>query len=163
MPSPINAPQKSLSKDAFKVQLITQGITAVIGLVILVVLYYLDNRFLWKEWIGWSLHGLLVIGVIATIWSFVEPYFLYKSWRYDIDEDFLQMKFGVIIERHFLVPMTKIQAVSTKQGPILRRYGLYTISIKTMGSSHEIPGLPGDVASQLREQIAHYAKLKEVE
>jgi uncharacterized protein len=163
MPSPISAPQKSLSKDAFKVQLITEGITVVFGFVIFAVLYYLDDRFAWKEWIGWSLHGLLVIGVIAAIWSFVEPYFLYKSWRYDIDEDFLQLKFGVITERHFLVPMTKIQAVSTKQGPILRKYGLYTISIKTMGSSHEIPGLPEDVASQLREQIAHYAKLKEVE
>lgn len=163
MKSPISAPQRCLSKDAFKVQLITEVITFVIGFAVLAVLYYLDHRFAWKEWGGWILHGLFVIGVLGGIWSFIEPYFLHKSWRYDIDEDFVQMKFGVLTERHTLVPMTKIQAVSTKQGPILRKYGLYTISITTMGSSHEIPGLPADVATDLRNQIAQYAKIKEVE
>lgn len=59
--------------------------------------------------------------------------------------------------------MTKIQSVATEQGPILRKYGLYSVSVETMGSSHTIPALPKDVAVELRNQIAQYAKIKEVE
>ncbi len=92
-----------------------------------------------------------------------EAVFLYRSWRYDVDEEFLQLKSGVFIEKHKLVPMTKIQSVGTKHGPILRKYGLCSVSIQTMGSHHTITALPKETAAQLRNQIAHYAKIKEVE
>jgi len=101
--------------------------------------------------------------VLGAVWSFINPFLLYKNWRYDVDEEFLQLKSGVLYEEHQLVPMTKIQSVATKQGPLLRKYGLCSISIETMGSSHTIPALPKDVAIKLRNQIAHYAKIKEVE
>ncbi|MDV2687120.1 PH domain-containing protein, partial [Alkalihalophilus lindianensis] len=89
----------------------------------------------WKEWIGWILKGLIPISVLGAVWSWIRPFLLYKSWRFDINEDFLQLKSGVLNEEHQLVPMTKIQSVSTNQGPLLRKYGLCSVSIETMGSS----------------------------
>ena len=59
--------------------------------------------------------------------------------------------------------MTKIQSISTNQGPLLRKYDFYSISIDTMGSSHSIPALPKEKAIELRNQIAYFAKIKEVE
>ncbi len=61
------------------------------------------------------------------------------------------------------IPMTKIQGVSTTQGPILRRYQLRSITVETMGSSYSIPALEEKVAYELRDNIAEYAKIKEVE
>lgn len=159
----MNAPEKRLSKDAVKVWLFSEAITNLIGFMILGLLFYLDYRFSWKEWIGWILIGLTVISVIGSVWSCINPFLLYKNWRYDVDEEFLQVKSGVLFEEHQLVPMTKIQSVATKQGPLLRRYGLCTISIETMGSSHTIPALSKEVAASLRHQIALYAKIKEIE
>ncbi|MEH7352975.1 PH domain-containing protein [Neobacillus drentensis] len=159
----MNEPQKRLSKDAVKVWIISETILNVIGFIILGILLYLDYRFSWKEWIGWIIKGLLPIAVLGAVWSWISPFLLYKNWRYDVDEEFLQLKSGVVNETHQLVPMTKIQSVATKQGPLLRKYRLCSVSIETMGSSHTIPALPKEIAIELRNQIAHYAKIKEVE
>ncbi|GIP34717.1 PH domain-containing protein [Paenibacillus sp. J2TS4] len=163
MYSQISAPEQRLSKDAVKVWILSEMITNLIVLIIIGVLFYLDYRFSWKEWVGWILIGVTAIYVPAAVWSFISPFLLYKSWRYDVNEEFIQLKSGVLNERHELVPMTKIQSVATKQGPLLRKYGLCSVSIETMGSSHSIPALSKGVAIQLRNQIAQFAKLKEVE
>ncbi|MEK4013309.1 PH domain-containing protein [Peribacillus castrilensis] len=163
MYSIMSLPQKRLSKDAIKVWMLSETITNLIAFIILGVLLYLDYRFSWKEWIGWILIGITVISVLGAAWSLISPFLLYKNWRFDVDEEFLQLKSGVLNEVHELVPMTKIQSVATKQGPLLRKYGLCSVSIETMGSSHSIPALPKEVAIKLRNQIAQYAKIKEVE
>ncbi|ONK21340.1 hypothetical protein BLX87_22405 [Bacillus sp. VT-16-64] len=163
MNNSLDLPKKRLSKDAIKVWLISDTIGNIVGFIILGTLFYLDDRFSWKEWIGWILIGITVLLIIGFIWSLIEPFFLYKNWRYDVNEEFLQLKSGAINETHELIPMTKIQSVATEQGPILRKYGLYSVSVETMGSSHTIPALPKDVAVELRNQIAQYAKIKEVE
>ncbi len=163
MYSDINEPQNRLSKDAVKVWIIRDTISNIIWFIVLGILLYLDYRFSWKEWIGWILKGLIPISVLGAVWSWIRPFLLYKSWRFDINEDFLQLKSGVLNEEHQLVPMTKIQSVSTNQGPLLRKYGLCSVSIETMGSSHSIPALPKEDAIELRNQIAYYAKIKEVE
>lgn len=164
MYSEISAPQKRLSKDVVKVWIISKTIGHLIVFSILGVLFYLDHSFSWTQWISWILVGSTSLTGLSVIWAiFIKPFLLYKNWRYDANEEFLQLKMGALNEEHQLVPMTKIQSVATHQGPLLRKYGLYSISIETMGSSHRIPALPKDVAFELRNRIAHFAKLKEVE
>ncbi|OXT17482.1 hypothetical protein B9K06_09180 [Bacillus sp. OG2] len=163
MESRIAPPQNRLSKNAVKVWITADMIGDIIAFTVLGILLYLDHYFAWKEWIGWILIGLVVITVLSIPWSIIRPMLLYKNWRYGVDEEFLKLKFGAITEKHQLVPMTKIQSVSASQGPLMRRYGLYSISIETMGSSHTIPALPDEVAMQLRDTIARLAKIKEVE
>lgn len=159
----MNAPQKRLSADAVKVWILRDTIENLIGAIILGVLFYLDNLYSWKEWIGWILIGITILSIVGAIWSYIHPFLLYKNWRYDVNEEFLQLKFGVLRMEYQLIPMTKIQSVSTKQGPLLRKYGLCSVSVETMGSSHAIPALSQEVAIELRNQIAQYAKVKEVE
>lgn len=164
MYSQIHAPENRLSKDSVKVWIISRVISYVIWIAIFSILLYLDYRFSWYEWIGWVLIGITSLIALSGIWSvFIKPFLLYKNWRYDATEDFLQLKSGAFNEEHQLVPMTKIQSVATNQGPILRMYRLYSLTIETMGSTHRIPALPKDVAIELRNRIAHYAKIKEVD
>ncbi|QUW22835.1 PH domain-containing protein [Sporosarcina sp. Marseille-Q4063] len=164
MYSQIHAPEGRLSKDAIKVWIISGVINYAIWLAVFSVLLYLDYRFSWYEWIGLVIIGFTSLIALSGIWSvFIKPFLLYKNWRYAANEEFLQLKFGAFNEEHQLVPMTKIQSVSTNQGPILRKYRLYSLTIETMGSSHRIPALPNDIAIELRNRIAHYAKIKEVD
>ncbi|WNF23482.1 PH domain-containing protein [Mesobacillus jeotgali] len=157
----IKEPQNSISRKAINVWIISEIIQNFIGFAVLGILFYLDDRFLWKEWIGWVLILLLAISIPAAIWAFISPYIQYKSWRYEVDEEFVQLKSGVLEEKHLLIPMTKIQSVETVQGPLMRKYGLYSVSIGTMGSTHVIPALPKEEAVSLRNQIAKYAKVKD--
>lgn len=163
MNSHIPSPQNRLSKDAVKVWIISGVIENVIGFIILAFLFYLDHLFLWKEWIGWILIGVAGISVLLAVGSFIKPFLLYKTWCYEVDEEFLQLKYGALNEKHQLIPMTKIQSVATTHGPLLRRYGLYSVSVETMASSYTIPALPKETAIELRNQIAQLAKVKEVE
>lgn len=163
MPEQLQTPKNRLSKKSVNVWLLDETIENVIGFIVLIVLFFLDYYFSWVSWIGWILIALAVLSVLGAIWGFIRPSLLYKYWRYDISEEFLQLKFGAIKEEHQLVPMTKIQSVSTKQGPLMRKYDLYSISVQTMGSTHTIQMLDKDVAVELRNSIAHYAKVEEVE
>lgn len=99
MYSQISVPQKRLSKDAVKIWIISETIANMIVFIILGVLFYLDHLFSWKEWIGWILIGITMISALSTVWSFINPFLLYKSWLYDVDEEFLQLKSGVLNEK----------------------------------------------------------------
>src|SRR5690625_14187 len=164
LPSEIKTPESKLSKDVIKVKIIDEVMENVIIMFVLGVLFYLNKLFSWDGWISLLLIGITIIIILIAFWSiFISPFLLYKNWRYHVDEEFLQLKSGALKEKHQLVPMTKIQSVETNQGPILRKYGLYSLSIETMGSSHRIPALPEEVAIALRNQIAYFAKIKEVD
>ncbi|MYL64515.1 PH domain-containing protein [Bacillus hwajinpoensis] len=158
----IHNPNRTLSEDVVKVWTINEIIGNSIGFLVLGVLFYLDHRFLWWEWIGWLLLAVVIISIITAIWDvFIHPKLKYKHWRYEIDEEYLKLRHGAINETHQLVPMSKIQSVATKQGPLLRRYQLYALTIETMGSSHQIPALVKEEAFQLRDEIARFAKVTE--
>ncbi|WP_234987166.1 PH domain-containing protein [Bacillus sinesaloumensis] len=146
-----------------KIRMITETITNIIGFLVVGVLFWLNHYFSWPTWAYWILIALLVFAVLGAIWSFIEPRLLYRSWSYQIDTEYLQMKFGVLTKEWVTVPMTKIQSVSTSQGPIMKRYQARSIKVETMGSSHTIPALEEDIALELREKLADYAKLKEVD
>lgn len=159
----INKPKQRLARDAVKVWLISDTISNIIMIIILGVFFYLQSYYGWYEWVRSILFLITILVIVGTVWSFIKPFLLYKNWRYDVNEEFLQLKFGALNEERRLVPMTKIQSVATRQGPLLRRYGLYTITIDTMGTTHTIPALSEEVGLKLRDEIARYAKIREVE
>jgi uncharacterized protein len=160
----IQEPTEKISKEAIHVWRISNIIGHFIFLVIITVLIVLDANYDWYNWVIYVLWALGGLGIISAIWNIgLEPVLLQKYWRYGIDEEYVQLKHGRWNMTHQVIPMTKVQYVSLEQGPILRKYGLYTISIGTMASSHEIPGIPEVQAKALRDKIASLAKIKEVE
>lgn len=155
--------EKQLSPAFPKIRLLSESITNIIGFLVLGLLFWLDHYFSWPTWVFWILIALLAFAILGTIWSFIEPQLLYRNWSYQFDDEYLQMRYGVLTKEWVTVPMTKIQSVSTSQGPILKKYHARSIKIETMGSSHTIPALEEGVALELRERLADYAKLKEVD
>ena len=163
MKNPYAAPRHSLSPHAVNYWRMEELLSNVVAFIVLALLFYLDWYFDWYNWIVWVLLGLTIFFLIGLVWSVLGPPLTYKSWRYDLDEEFLHLQFGIWSRTEQLVPMTKIQAVSLTQGPLMRKYKLASLSVETMGSSHTIPALPKETAVQLRECIAQFAKIKEVE
>ncbi|WP_312097544.1 PH domain-containing protein [Niallia sp.] len=160
----IPEPTKKVSKEVVKVWRISEAISNSVILAVLIVCYYLDFYFSWKTWIGLVIVCLIGLTFLAALWGiFIEPPLKQKYWRYDVSEEFIQLKWGVMVENHQLVPMTKVQSVELTQGPLQRKYQLYSIKVGTMGTSHEIPAIPKEEAYRLRDQIAYFAKIKEVE
>lgn len=155
--------ENTLSPSFPKIRFISDTISNLIGLVVVGALFWLNHYFSWPTWAFWILLSLLVFTVIGFIWSSIEPRLLYRSWSYQYDENYLQLRFGIVRKQWVTIPMSKIQAVSTIQGPIMQRFNTRSIKVETMGSSHAIPALEESIALQLREDLAEYAKLKEVD
>src|SRR5690625_398737 len=153
-----------ISQKAINVFRMTNIIIDVVFLIVLVALLWSGYFFDWYRWIKIGLWVLLGIAPFAAIWSIIiDPILIQKYWRYGIDENFVRLKNGRFLQTDTVIPMTKIQYVEAEQGPILRRFGLYSLTIGTMRSSHEIPALPEDEVFNIRDQIAFHAKINEVD
>lgn len=110
----------------------------------------------------WAVIGLTVI--IFVLWLFgiaVLPYLRWKKWRYSIDENEIDLKRGILIIQRTLIPLSRVQHVDTRQGPILRAYNLASVTISTAATTHEIPALDEYTADKVRDTISKYARLAE--
>lgn len=160
----IEDPKQRISPKAVRVWQVTNTIGHSVALIILGVLLYLDFLFTWPGWIGYVLYGLIGLMVISAVYSIaIEPKYLQMTWRYEIDEEFIQLKHGRFTQTHVLIPMAKVEYVSTSQGPFLRKQGLYDVNIGAVNSSHTIPSIAKEEAISLRNQIAIFAKVEETE
>mgnify|MGYP002566641609 CR=1 FL=1 len=107
--------------------------------------------------------------------------FRYSRWRYQLFPDFLEIEKlstqrkqledeleakmeqwienGIIWRKHVVVPFIRVQNTDTRQGPILRAFGLASVMVSTAGASFEIPGLNADEADQVRDRAAELARI----
>ena len=105
----------------------------------------------------------MTLGIPFFLWDFfLSPYFFQKYWWHSVNDQFITLHSGKLRESEIVIPMTKVQQVEIKQGPLLRLRRLKEITIHTMASSGVIPGLPAKEAEQLRDTIPHLAQIKEV-
>lgn len=102
--------------------------------------------------------ALVFVWIISVFWL---PYLSWKNWRYAIDEKEIDLKRGVIVKNRTLIPLSRVQHVDTRQGPILRWYKLATVTISTAATTHEIPALDEVLADRVRHQISTFARLAE--
>lgn len=116
------------------------------------------------SWIaaGFSVGFLALLLVYAVIWH---PPRLYASWRYRIDDRVIEMLYGVIVHRSVVVPLSRLQHVDLKRGPLERRAGLASVVLYTAGTQDAeqvIPGLAAGTAEELRDQLVAAAERDDV-
>jgi len=157
-------PTEKLSKDSIRVWRISAIITYIILIAISGALLFASYHFDWVSWVQIGLWVITGLFVLLSPWSiFIDPGLSYRYFHYGIDENYVRIYSGIFFKTDLVVPMTKIQYVEADQGPLLRKYKLQSITIGTLGSSHEIPALNEAVAFELRDKISTLAKIKEVE
>lgn len=136
----------------------TEGwVTLFIYTVIVIVLWWLTLRYEWYFWfVGAAMLWTLASIPLELIWL---PRLKYSTWKYSINEYEVELWHGMIRRKRTLIPMVRIQHVDAKQGPILRRYGLFTVTFSTAAGSHEIPALTEETAEAVRRKIAELARI----
>lgn len=105
-----------------------------------------------------------LVAVFVGIWAvavFWFPYKNWQNWRYTINSREIELINGIFFKTHTLIPLSRVQHVNTRQGPILRWFHLSTVTISTAATTHEIQGLDSTLADRLRKQISTYARLAE--
>lgn len=102
---------------------------------------------------------LAVYLVFMVIWIFVLPPIRYARWRYELTPEYLDIACGILWRRRTIVPFVRVQNTDTRQGPIMRVFGLASVTVSTAAGAHEIPGLSVEEAERVRDSAAEFARL----
>lgn len=156
-----SSPQQKLSKAAIKAWRLSLTIVTLF-LVIIGLFFWGFNAFmsgisLASLW--WMAAISFVILVITGLGIFFIPEIRWQRWYYQVDEHEVDLQSGIIIVKRTLVPIKRVQHVDTRQGPILRSYGLADVTISTAATTHRIPALDEETADKVRDQISKFARL----
>ena len=103
-------------------------------------------------WLGASL-GLL-LGLAFGAWLGTKQY-RYTFWR--LDETGLAVRSGRLWQRETRVPVTRVQHLDLKRGPLQRGRNLATLVVHTAGTRNSavtLPHLDADDAERLRDRLA---------
>ncbi|OIJ15795.1 hypothetical protein BKP35_02040 [Anaerobacillus arseniciselenatis] len=148
-------PSQRISESALKVWRITGALQSLFYLVIPIGYYFIHNIFLWPASLLWLFIAVFI--AITIVKTFVIPLLRWRRWRYEVYENEVDLQFGLIIVRRVLIPMIRVQHVDTRQGPLLRKYRLATVTITTAATVHQIPALSEERAANLRDRISKLA------
>ncbi|WP_054950556.1 PH domain-containing protein [Numidum massiliense] len=148
-------PSERIDPRAVKVWRIAGGIVSSILVLGALILVYMASFHGWW-WIFSAAAGVLAI-IYTLIGVVIAPTIRWRRWRYEITEREIDLRHGVFFIKRTLIPMVRVQHVDTSQGPLMRRYGLATVSVSTAAGEHEIPALTVEAADALRDQIAELA------
>ncbi len=104
-------------------------------------------------WLLWAAVVLVpVVGGVAL------PLRRWRSWRYEVRDEEIDLLRGVLAVRRTLIPITRVQHVDTRRTPLSDLFGLRTLTVHTAAGSNSIPALrPGDAAG-IRDRIALLAR-----
>ncbi len=103
---------------------------------------------------GWIIAICRAIAVaIAGLWLGMRQ-FRHVAWR--LDEDGIAIRRGRLFQRETRVPLTRVQHLDLKRGPLQRGRNLATLVVHTAGTRHSavtLPHLDADDAERLRDVL----------
>ena len=150
-------PKKRISERALKVWRIYGIIYSVFFLLLAGGVIGFTIAFNWPVWI--SVVSILLFALSLYFFVVFFPTMRWRRWRYEIREQEIELQQGVFVIKRTLVPMVRVQHVDTRQGPILRKYHLSSVTVSTAATVHEIPALEMEEAEEIRMSISKLAKV----
>jgi membrane protein YdbS with pleckstrin-like domain len=97
--------------------------------------------------------GLVAVAGAVDAWWL--PRARYRHWRYQVAEDALELRHGVVRRVHSAIPYFRVQHIDVAQGPVERAVGLARLVVHTAsaGTDATIPGIAAAEADGLRRLI----------
>lgn len=152
-------PSERIDTRAVTVWRIAAAANALVPIVAAGVAVGLGLDGLFPLWVALTIAGPLALFGIVLV--FVVPKVRWMRWRYEVTEAEVYLLHGLWLRKRTLIPMTRVQHVDTKAGPLLRFFGLSSVTVATAAGEHEIPALSDEAADELRDRIAALARVTE--
>lgn len=152
-------PKNTIAANAIKAWRITAAIYVSLFWILTIVGLTLSFIYTIPLWYG-SI-AFVFCGIITYVFVFLLPRIRWRRWRYEIFEQEVYIQHGIIIVSKTLVPMIRVQHVDTRQGPILKRFRLASVTVSTAATTHVIPALVEKDASELRDHLSRLARVDE--
>lgn len=146
-------PRYRMDKKGMVVERIGSLITISILIITIIVMAVIFNLW-WTTASKWFLLiPVALIVVIAIYGLIIQPYYMYRNFRYEINDDEINIKSGIFMIRETTIPMGRIQNVDLYEGFIMRKYNLANITLSTAGGNRMIQYLNKDKANRIKHAI----------
>lgn len=135
-------------------------VVEIVGTIIGGLLFSAGAAVVWlvadQKWAMWVLFAIVAVFVVSLA---VEPRRV-RSIGYQLREDDLLFRRGIMFQRFVSVPYGRMQLVDITRSPIARALGLAELKFVTAAASTGvvIPGLPMVEAEQLRDHLVALAE-----
>jgi len=108
-------------------------------------------------WVRWGIVGLFVAATTACI--VILPPIRYRVFWYAISSTQIDVQNGIIFTNRSVVPMRRVQTLSSERGPIADHYRLTNLKIRTAAGSVRLSALDQGEADELSDQISRLTDL----
>ncbi|RKR75701.1 PH domain-containing protein [Frondihabitans australicus] len=109
------------------------------------------------EWWGYAITAAVVVVTIVVV-AFVPR--RVRATGYQLREDDLLVRRGILFLRFVAVPYGRMQLIDVNRGPVVRALGLSDLKFVTAAASSAvtIPGVRADEAERLRDRLVDLAE-----
>jgi membrane protein YdbS with pleckstrin-like domain len=148
----IAADYKRVSPKYVLVVIVSSLVGGIVASAIAVLLWLVAHW--WWAWIA-----LVVIVIITIIQLIIAPRRA-RAIGYQLRDDDLLLRRGIMFQRFVAVPYGRMQLVDITRGPVARLLGLADLKFVTAAASTNVmvPGLPEDDAAALRDSLVALAE-----
>lgn len=125
----------------------------IIGAIMTTAMIILSRQSFFEPY---QFYGYILIGIISAymlVALFVFPAIEYKQWGYIISEDRVEIRHGIFFIKNIVIPIVRIQHITTSQGPINRKLGVSIVNIHTASGQFGIEGISNEDASSITEGL----------
>jgi uncharacterized protein len=104
---------------------------------------------------GWLTITLIISGAAGVVQAIVEPQWRYRVHHWETTQDAVFTRSGWIRQEWRVAPVSRIQTVDTKRGPLEQLLGLATVTVTTASAAGpvEIAGLGHEDAARLVDEL----------
>jgi uncharacterized protein len=145
-------PDRRPASRALAAWMLSGAVPGLVALVVAAVAFHGTARVI----------AVLAALAFAAVVAVGLPLLRYRTWRYAVREDEIDLRHGIVIETRTLVPMVRVQHVDTRRTPVSRYFGLAAVAFHTAAGATEIPALREADAAAIRDRIADLALQPEV-
>ncbi|MGI9616863.1 MAG: PH domain-containing protein [Acidimicrobiales bacterium] len=106
---------------------------------------------------NWLVAIPVVAGLTIGALSWLTAGMRYRSWRFELTEDWIHARWGVVTHHAATIPRNRVQTLTSENGPLDRMLGLTSITVHTAGAGApnlSIPHLEDTTVEWLRSELA---------
>ena len=105
--------------------------------------------------------GLLPFAAAALVaWRVaVVPALRWRRWRWELSDEELDLRHGLVTEVRTIVPMSRVQHVEVRRTPLASALGLSEVVVHTAAGTTEVPAMEEGDAVAVRDRIADLARV----
>ncbi len=133
-------------------------IGSIIALSIMTFIVFMTYRYTlsYYEVTGTQVILMVAVYVLIATYLIFGPFVYYARYRYRINEDRIDIRRGIFIISHTVIPVERIHQLEVARGPINNLFKLADVTITTAGGIAKIQFLDLLVAEKTADSLNEY-------